>query len=169
MPDRRVPAHGVCRCGRPLDAHDRHLRFELPEPVLTAPDQDRAAGTWMTHEDARTSVMMQVPRVGAFVRCLLPVKLSGGFVVTFGVWLAVRPGDLQRAALVWREPTYVDLTLDGWLANRLPLWDCLASPAHASVEDPEHTPYVTSSSDALLARVLGEEWSHDEVLAAVPR
>lgn len=122
----------------------------------------------MTHGNPGTSVMMQVPGIGAFVRCLLPVKLSGGFTLTFGVWLAVHPDDLRRAFQIWFEPAYAELTLNGWLANRLPLWDCLDSPARASVEDPDQTPYLTSSPDQLLARVLREEWPHGEVLEAVP-
>ncbi len=112
--------------------------------------------------------MMQVPHVGAFIRCLLPVKLTGGYTVTFGVWLAVHPGDLQQAFRVWWEETYAELRLDGWLGNALPTWGCLASPAHAAVENAEHTPYVMSSSDPQLARVLHDEWPHEQVLAALP-
>ena len=41
--------------------------------------------------------MMQVPRVGPFVRALLLVRLTGGYAVTFGVRAAIRPGGLQRA------------------------------------------------------------------------
>ena len=41
--------------------------------------------------------MMQVPEVGPLLRALLPVHLSGGYTLTFGLWLLVRPDDLQRA------------------------------------------------------------------------
>lgn len=76
-------------CGRPVDAHDRDIRFTLPDPVLDLQSSPTADDVWMSHEDPRTSVMMQVRDVGAFVRVLLPVSLSGGFSVTFGVWLGV--------------------------------------------------------------------------------
>lgn len=58
-------------CGRPIDAHNRHVRFTLPDPVLAAspPSDD----IWLSHDDAATSVMMQVRHVGLFVRALLPV------------------------------------------------------------------------------------------------
>jgi hypothetical protein len=82
---------GVPRCGRPLDLHDRHVRFVLPDPGLALPDRESTTGTWMSHGSAQDSVMMQVPNVGAFVRALLPVKLTEGRTVTFGVWLAI-PG-----------------------------------------------------------------------------
>jgi hypothetical protein len=112
--------------------------------------------------------MMQVPTVGAFVRCLLPVGLTGGFAVTFGVWVSVHPDDLQRAFDVWWEPEYRDLTLDGRLANELPVWGLLGAPVHARVRDEGETPYVVRSGDKGMARVLTEQWDHDRVLAALP-
>jgi len=36
-------------CGRPVDLHDQHRRFLLPNPVLDLPDQERTPGTWMSH------------------------------------------------------------------------------------------------------------------------
>ena len=48
--------------------------------------------------------MMLVPNVGPFVRALPPFGLTGGYTVTFGVWVAVHPDDLQRAFAVWCEP-----------------------------------------------------------------
>ena len=48
--------------------------------------------------------MMQVPNVGAFVRALLPVRLTEGHTVTFGVWLAVHPNDLKPAFGISRHP-----------------------------------------------------------------
>jgi hypothetical protein len=155
-------------CGRALDLHDRDMRFRLPEPVLRTAQQERAPGTWLSHEDPSRSVMMEVPGLGAFVRSLLPVQLTGGFTVTFGVWLAVRPDDLQRAYAVWWEPEYRDLVLDGRLANELPVWGLLAAHAQASVHDENETPWIDHSSDPLLARVLTERWPHDEVLGALP-
>jgi len=145
------------------------VRFRLPEPVLAAPERELTEGTWMSHETPEVSVMMQVPQVGCFVRCLLPVHLSGGFEVRFGVWLGVAPDDLQRAVRVWWEPEYSQLVLDGRLANRLPIWDCLAAPARASVRSAHATPYISGSADALLSQVISEEWPHEPVLAALPK
>jgi hypothetical protein len=154
-------------CGRTLDAHNQHFRFNLPEPVLDAPERERTPGTWMSHADARSSVMMQVPNVGPFMRALLPVRLTGGYTVTFGVWLAVHPDDLQHIAAVWWEPDYARLVVRGWLANTLPVWGLLAKPVLAVVRDPEQTPYCTESPDETLAEVLSAEWPHDLVLDAI--
>jgi len=166
----RVVATDSCpACGRPLDLHNRHVRFTLPDAVLDLADREATAGTWMSHGTARGSVMMQVPDVGAFVRALLPVTLSGGCRITFGVWLAVDPSDLRTAFAVWWEPEYRDLRLHGWLANRLPPWGLLTAPVETVVRDPDETPYCDHSTDPQLDRVLHDEWPHDLVLTAVGR
>jgi hypothetical protein len=138
------------------------VRFRLPDPVLALPEHERAARTW------ETEAMMQVEGVGAFVRTLLPVRLTGGHQVTFGVWLGVRPEDLQRAFREWWAPTYPELVLDGVVANHVPPWGLFAQPARAVVRDPDEAPYLDSSADPELDRVLSDEWPHETVLAALP-
>jgi hypothetical protein len=154
-------------CGRSRDAHNRHVRFRLPDPVLDAPEQERTPGTWMSHADANSSVMLQVPEVGPFVRVLMPVRLLGGDVLTFGVWLGVHPDDLQRAFAEWWAPTYPDLVLEGRIGNDIRPWGLLAKPATAVVRDANQTPYLASSPDLLTEQVLIDEWPHDYVLDAL--
>ena len=156
-------------CGRSVDEHDRHVRFTLPDPVLELPERERTPGSWMTGQTARESVLMQFPPVGAFVRALLPVRLSGGHMLTFGVWLAVDPGDLQQIAKVWLRPEYQELVVTGRLANAVPPWGLLTAPVQAIVRDPDETPYCDSSAEPELDRVLHDEWPHDVVLAAIER
>ncbi|WP_433222830.1 hypothetical protein ACQP00_24530 [Dactylosporangium sp. CS-047395] len=139
----------------------------MPDPVLDLPEQEHTPGTWMTGATARSSVLMQIPGVGAFVRALLPVRLTGGHMVTFGVWLGVDPADLQTIAKVWFAPEYRDLVVAGYLANAVPPWGLLAAPVRAIVRDPDETPYCDSSSSVELDRVLHDEWPHDLVLAAI--
>lgn len=155
-------------CGRLADAHDRHVRFRLPEPVLTSPGQEKVPGAWLSHDSPETSVMMQIPSLGAFARALLPVRLTGGHTVTYGVWVAVHPGDLQRAFGVWREPQYQDLRLEGALANSIKPWGLLAAPVSLAVRDPQQTPYCSGSPEQQLSRVLGQEWPHEDILGALP-
>jgi hypothetical protein len=155
----------VCvQCGRAVDAHDRNVRFMLPDPVLETVRREHTEGTWMSHVDAQTSVMMQVPGIGAFVRALLPVQLDRGHSVTYGVWLAVHPDDLQTISAVWDTPAYADLVIDGILANKVPPWGLLAEPVRAVVRDRRHTPYIDSSEHELFQQVLTETWQHDVVL-----
>jgi len=155
-------------CGRPLDAHDRHVRFRLPEPVLATAAQEHTPGTWLSHDSAQSSVMMQIPSVGAFVRALLPVKLTGGHTVTYGVWAAIDPRQLQRVFAVWWTPEYKDLRLDGLLANSIRPWGLLAAPVSLAVRDPEQTPYCSASTDQQLSRVLSEQWPHEDILDSLP-
>lgn len=154
-------------CGRSLDQHDRDLRFRLPEPVLLLPAKEEMEGTWLSEPDPNRAVMMQVPNLGAFVRCLLPVRLSGGHHIRFGIWLGVHPDDLKRAFGQWWEPTYTSLELQGRIANRLPVWDLIGAPAQAKVIDPDATPFIVSSDDPTLAQVLNSEWPHEDVLSAI--
>ena len=165
---RNVDEQRCGMCGSPVDAHDRQVRFRLPEPVLDSPGQERVPGAWLSHENPEASVMMQIPGVGPFVRALLVVRLTGGYAVTYGVWAGVHPDDLQRAFRVWWEPEYENLRLEGALANSVPPWGLLAAPVTLAVKDPEHTPYCVSSSDHMLSRVLGQEWPHKDVLETLP-
>lgn len=156
--------NAVCpTCGRALDEHNRHIRFGVPEPVLSIPKDERAALTW------GNDVLMQVKGVGGFVRILLPVKLTGGYTVTFGAWLSVDSPSLRRAWELWEDERYKDLRLSGVLANMLPGWEdeTYVKPIEAAVINTEHTPYAVASSDEFMSRVLNDEWPHEFVLAAI--
>ena len=155
-------------CGRPVEVHDRHVRFVLPDPVLDSPHQGRVNGAWLSHGDANSSVMMQIPDFGAFVRALLPVHLTGGYTVTFGVWVGVHPDELQRVSDIWFEPAYQDLKLSGRLANAIGPWGLLATPVELAVVNPAETPYCVASSDPMLAKVLSTQWPHEDLLASLP-
>lgn len=155
-------------CGRQTEDHDRHVRFRLPEPVLRDPQQDHREGTWKSDEDPNLAVMLLVPQVGAFVRALLPVRLTGGHTVTFGVWVGLHPDDLRRAFDAWWTPDYDQLKLDGRLANVLPGWDVFGAPVALAVTDPNATPYCVASPDPGLNSVLTTEWDHDPVLSELP-
>lgn len=153
----------VCvQCGRPTEEHDRHRRFVLPEPVLAVPEHERAARTW------GNDVLMAVRDLGSFVRILVPVRLTGGYAVTFAAWLGVHPDDLRYSYEVWNDAQYAALELDGRLANRLPPWEeeTYARPLRATVRDLGQLPYAADSSDAGLQHVLSTEWAHEPVLAA---
>jgi hypothetical protein len=148
--------------------HDRQVRFTLPDPVLNA-RRATTNETWMSHPTAGESVMMQVSGLGAFVRVLLPVRLTEGHTVTFGVWLAIDPRELESVYGAWWKPEYRELRLTGRLANIIPPWGMLAAPVATVVRDAEQTPYCDRSDDPLLDRVLHDEWAHDLVLSAVDK
>jgi hypothetical protein len=155
-------------CGVETSEHDRQVRFLLPDPVLDLPDRERTEGTWLSHEDPNTSVMMQVPQVGDFVRALLPVRLMGGYTVTYGVWVGVRREDLRHAYDVWWDPSYPELKIEGVLANTVQPWGLLGSPVSLAVLDPDATPYCVASSDPDLSDVLSRVWRHQQILETLP-
>lgn len=146
---------GTCpHGGAPLDEHERDLQFRLPRAVLDLPDREETEGTWMTAPDVEQSVLLEVPGAGSFVRSLLPIRLTGGYQVTFGVWLAIAPEVLDHASAVWREPEYAALVLDGHLANDLPVWGLLGVPATATVPNFDTEPVVTATTDPTLHGLL---------------
>jgi hypothetical protein len=159
-------------CGRSTAAHEKHIRFSLPDPVLNSTRKDLDSGTWLSHADAASSILMQVDHIGAFVRAALPVPLTGGQKLTFGVWVNINPLDLQRACSIWHEPEYAELKLTGYLANALEPWGLLRAPVDIAVVNPDHTPYCVSSTDADLSFLLHHEWPHrilDDVLGRYDR
>ncbi|GAB3261390.1 hypothetical protein GCM10027425_24780 [Alteromonas gracilis] len=157
-------------CGGQTCEHDRHVRFRLPDPVLSLPEQEHTEGTWMSDQagGANQSVMMRVPGVGDFLRALLPVSLSGGYSVTYGVWVGVRPEDLKQAYDVWWDPSYVEFKVEGLLANAIQPWGLLGTPVNLAVTDPDATPVCVASNDPALEDVLRLEWPHQQVLGPLP-
>ncbi|PVU83080.1 hypothetical protein DDP54_08775 [Cellulomonas sp. WB94] len=113
-------------------------------------------------------MMMVVPELGAVVRALLPVQLTGGHTVTFGVMVGVHADDLKRAFDSWWAPDYANLKFGGRLANALPTWQVLGAPVSLAVTDPDATPFCVASTDSGLQSVLASEWDHELVLAALP-
>jgi hypothetical protein len=112
---------------------------------------------------------MQVQGVGSFVRILVPIKLTGGYTVTYGAWLSVHQDDLRHAWEVWWTPVYASLRLNGVLANMLPAWESqtYVKPVEAAVLNPEQVPYAISSSDPFMCSLLENEWPHQVVLDAI--
>ncbi|MEU6191290.1 DUF2199 domain-containing protein [Nocardia sp. NPDC047038] len=155
-------------CGRVLDEHDRHRKFRLPEPVLHASQPVPAPDVWRSGSDYGDSELLQVQQIGTFARATLPVELTGGYRLTFGVWLLVHPAAFPSICETWWSPGYRELRIEGYLANEIPPWGMLASPVEAIVKDPTQLPVCVASTDALLARVLQQQWPHDVVLDSIP-
>jgi hypothetical protein len=161
---RRAAAGGVpaCpTCGRPIDAHDRHVRFALPDVLIKPPREWR-------NRIGGTESLIEVRDEAGFVRVLLPVSLSDDAHLTIGTWLRVQLSVLHELRRVFQTEEYRDLAFDGELANGIYPWgpELLGAVAHATVKRTNEIPYVTASTDPLLGRVLAEQWPHEEVFAA---
>ena len=93
----------------------------------------------------------------------MPVSFSEGHRLTFGVWVAVDPAEFLETFSVWRAPQYVELRLEGYLANAVGPWGLLGAPVVLEVKDIDHTPYCVGSDQQDLADVLNTEWPHESL------
>jgi hypothetical protein len=153
-------------CGAAFEPTDRFdIRFQLPDVAFADPDKPRKSPM---------DELLMVKGEGAFLRVLLPVRLSSGSELVLGTWMRVSVTDAQRAFEVWNDPAYAELRLEGELANAIKPWGdrLLGAKVTAGVRDVDEIPYVDGSTDNYVARVIGDEWDHDRVLermsAALP-
>jgi len=136
--------------------------FELPDEIWNMPKHERRA---RIRGMARVFVMDESR---GFVRTMLPVNLDKGSV-TFGIWLEVSASTAQQAQAVWDEPAYVDLKLQGRVANYLAPWgnELLHAAATAKPADSNTLPFIYEG-DAIVKSLLEQRWSRETVTAALP-
>jgi hypothetical protein len=140
---------------------DLDIRSALPDAIRDLPPERRAKA-W------GNSDLQRLPEVGGFVRCLMPVGLTGGGSVTYSVWLRVDDDQLRHANKVWTTGEYADLTLHGTVANAIQPWPALlGEPARAEVREADTLPYLIAPGEGLLSRVLGEVWDRDDVVSRI--
>jgi hypothetical protein len=134
--------------------------MRLPDPVLDVPEQERKSRTW------GSDPLIQVQGVGAFVRVMLPIRLTEGHSLTVGTWLAINPVEMPAVWERWNAPEYADLELTGYVANAIPPWgkNLLGATASAAVRNADQNPFITGSSHNDLAAVIGNTWPYKEVL-----
>ena len=146
-------------CGTALNDPQRmDIRLGLPDFAFDLPESAR--------EEVNAG-LLRVEGGRCFVRCLLPVALTGGTELVFGTWMEISPVDLERTAAIWDDPSYADLVLQGTFANGIKPWGdgLLGAPVTAVVRNVSEIPYIESSEDDLLRRVLGVTWDRDVVLS----
>ncbi|WP_459982139.1 DUF2199 domain-containing protein [Nocardioides sp. AN3] len=156
-------------CGHQVDEHDRDVRFRLPDVIAALPDQEASDGIRMDDPDPNRADMIDTKQFGSFFRSLVQVRLSGGYSITYGVWVNVDFDDLGRALAVWNEPDYADLRMTGTLANAIEPWEVLGSSVTLGVLDVDEMPCVVDSSDDTLRAVVSREWDHGPVLSVLSR
>ncbi|MGY1577368.1 DUF2199 domain-containing protein [Streptomyces sp. MN13] len=158
-----TPLTSCSCCGEPLTDERRvDVRFGLPDAALTAPEEAR--------HFLGPSALLRVDGVGSFLRCLLPVRLTGDTELVVGTWVRVDDDTLRHAHAVWDDPAYARLSLRGTLANAIRPWGdaLLDAPVTARVRDPEELPYLVAGHDPTAARLLDDVWDRDHVLSRFP-
>ena len=153
-------------CGAQLDAHQRSVRYQLPDVLFALPDADKEA-LWLA-----PSVAADLAAYGTrgFVRVLIPIHLDDDDSVTFGAWLELTYDDFERVLRTWTTDRYGGLEIEGRLANALPPWgsQLLGRHCRAAVLVESQIPYVVSSSDPVLLGILKGRHGATEVRSALP-
>jgi hypothetical protein len=155
----------VCsHCAQPVEDRDIHFRFKLPDPLLKIPKAEREQRVRGDGDIVGAS------GIGMFARVLLPVKLTGGYQITYGTWLGLMDEtEFDRARALWHAPEYSSLVLMGVLANAIEPWgDPLMTRARVAVRGPNEVPYVDAVQDESMAEVLTATWPRSWVLSAIP-
>jgi hypothetical protein len=155
------PAAACTCCGAPIADTDRiDVRFGLPDVAFELPESDR--------ELSNGGGLLRLAGGGTYVRCLLPVRLTGDLEFVLGTWMRIDESDFEHAREVWETPAYAGLVVAGTLANAIRPWgdELLGAPATALVRSRDQIPWVDSSAsaDGLLNRILQDTWQRDEVL-----
>jgi hypothetical protein len=155
----------VCSyCQQPVEGRDIDFRFKLPDPLFEIPAAQRPARI----QDGGDIV--GAADAGIFVRVLLPVKLTEGYQITYGTWLALlEEDDFDRVRALWHAPEYPSLVVDGILSNAIQPWGApLMTRARVAVRSADQVPYVEAIHDEAMAKVLTDTWSRSWVLSAIP-
>ncbi|SDP33693.1 hypothetical protein [Lentzea jiangxiensis] len=96
----------------------------------------------------------------AYVRCALPVELTGDLELWFDAWMRVTAAAARRAAEAWGDPS---LRLTGTFAHDIKPWDDLhGAEVVAEVVEPGTPPELVEHP------LLGTTWDRDRVLSAFP-
>ena len=152
-----LPPCDCCDIAPNADGRPLSVTFENPDVVAQIePELLEAWGG---------DPFLAIKNVGFFVRVILPVKLSDGYSVDFGTWLEIFSEDFRTAWQTWNFPEYKDLVLEGYVANDIAPWGRLPHAlVKATVRDLDQVPYLTSSEDEKVTRILTDTWPHAEVL-----
>ena len=159
----RVSDHlpGCSCCDGALDPVEFAIRSTWPDALMALPPEEREA-TWGNGN------LRRAEGLGAFVRCLMPVHLTGGDTVDFSAWLEVDDDQLRHAHQIWNTPEYAALQLSGRVANGIKPWtDLLGTPGRAEVRSPASIPFLVADEGTPLHRVLHDEWDRDDVLSRI--
>ncbi|MDX2295908.1 MULTISPECIES: DUF2199 domain-containing protein [Streptomyces] len=158
-----APATCSC-CGDALvDERRIDVRFGLPDVAFELPEEARRS--------PGPSALLALDGGGFFVRCLLPVRLTGETELVLGAWVEVDETTFRRAADVWDDAAgYAELVVRGRLANAVRPWgeEVLGAEFTGRIRDVEELPYLVEGHGPAAVRLLGDVWDRDHVLARFP-
>jgi hypothetical protein len=147
-------------CGRAWGEHTTDLQFGLPDEVLNHLDEVVDPTAWMSGRTPSESDLLCLPPFGAYLRALLPVRVEGGGVLTYGLWVKVAAEKFDNLRVVWPSPDYATVRTVGVLANKLPFQHAIYADVTVEVVDPNRKPVVTSSADTWTQELIDTELPH---------
>ena len=134
------------------------ITFADPDVLLEVPAE--LLDTW------GKDPFLAIKTIGFFLRVVMPVRLDDGSWVDFGTWLEIHSEDFRTAWQTWNAPEYTDLSVEGYVANKIAPWGQFPHVlVKAIVRDADEVPVLSSCSDPQVMRIIEESWSRDEVLA----
>lgn len=148
-----MTVHCGC-CGGEITSTGRiDYRLNRPDPLIGLPGEQLGAPT---------GGLLVGPDGGSYLRCLLPVRLTGAVELVFGAWMQISKVDAMYAHAVWdNDSEYKNLRVSGTFANFIAPWDLVGTPVEAAVLNADELPYYTSHP------LLEHEWDRDEVLTHI--
>ncbi|MEU2548331.1 DUF2199 domain-containing protein [Streptomyces roseolus] len=162
--DTPAPTTTCSCCGEPLlDERRIDVRFGLPDVAFELPEEARRS--------PGPSALLALDGAGFFMRCLLPVRLTGETELVLGAWVEVDEETFRHAADVWDdEAAYPELVVCGRLANAVKPWGetVLGAELTGRIKDAEELPYLVEGHGPEAERLIGEVWDRDDVLARFP-
>lgn len=162
--DLPAPTATCSCCGDPLlDERRIDVRFGLPDIAFELPEEARRS--------PGPSALLALDGAGFFVRCLLPVRLTGETELVLGAWVQVDEETFLHAADVWDdEAGYPELVVRGRLANAVKPWGeaVLGAELTGRIKDAGELPYLVEGHGPEAERLIGQVWDRDHVLARFP-
>jgi hypothetical protein len=123
----------------------------------------------MTADTPQRSEFLAARAIGYFVRSLVPVRLTNDHMVTFGVWIQLPDQQsMDRIGQLWNASSYLDLVIEGRLANRIAPWDIYGAEVTAVPRSKTEIPFCVASPNSSLQAVLADYWPHDLILSTLP-
>jgi hypothetical protein len=157
----RAPLPPCSCCGISPDPEGKPFSITFEKPDVVFQIEPELLDTW------GDDPFLAIKDVGFFLRVILPVQLTDGFSVNFGTWLEISAEDFRTAWQTWNFPEYKDLEIEGYIGNEIkPFSEFPHGLVKATVRKMEEVPYLTSSRNEVISRILTETHPHAEVLKA---
>lgn len=155
-----TPPAEQCACCGTVISNPARIDLTVPLP----------AGVVPLESTDPNAAFLRLETGQAFIRCFLPVQLTGGTVLMYMTWVEVAQEDFARATTAWRDSSWNDVVLHGKLGNDLKPWteSLHGAEVMATVRAADEPPTIMNTDHPMLRRMLTETWDREAVLSWFP-